>query len=305
MIDPENVRKRDAMAEFFRARGLNPLPSSDAEKKPLVRFREYWEAPAPADLFEQHKSACVQVMTGRHWRLLVIDLDGPAALAWWAGLPRAKPKTWVTHSGGGGQHWWFSLPENYPHPLPKAVLWADGAKHSQVDRLCDRSLVMAPPSIHPRTGKRYQFLDTWHSPARLPMPAMCPNWVLAMPDITPRRVIEMRPAEAVARHSGPVPGGRYRAEDVRAAIPDVIGLAASWGVKFTGRVRDGWHECRALDREDRNPSAAVNAVTGTYKDLGSGLGLGLFDLAAACGQGSDWREAVAILGERYRAREAG
>ena len=52
---------------------------------------------------------------------------------------------------------------------------------------------------------------------------------------------------------------------------DIKATAESWGVEFTGHTSEaGWAECRAINREDQNPSAAVNLHTGYYKDLGGG-----------------------------------
>lgn len=298
---------RDAMAEFYRRRGWNPLPSDPVARKPYVRFKHMWEGPAAEpDVFAKFPSTNVQVMLGRFWRLMVIDLDGPEAIERWDRMPGSKPRTWITHSGGGGRHWWFTLPEGYPHPLRKAVLWKGEGSHSAIERLCDGSLIVAPPSVHHRTGKVYRFLDPWHSHVKLPMPAMVPGWVLTLPDVTPKPVPAalpfVRPEPVVL---SPDSAGRYRADDVRAAIPDLIELAKSWGLRFSGRCNGDWMECHAVGREDRNPSAAVNRVTGSYDDR-AGASLGFFDLAVvAGGLGSDWREAMAILGERYRARKVG
>ena len=179
LMDPADVALCASMAAFYRSRGYQPLPSRTDAKRPMVRFREWWETAAPADLFDRHPTSNVQIMTGRHWRLLVIDLDGPEARERWGALG-STPRTWVTHSGGGGQHLWFRLPADYPQPLPKCFLWQGDGKHQAIERLCDLSLMMAPPSIHPTTGQRYRFLSPGQSPQRLPLPADCPAWVLRL-----------------------------------------------------------------------------------------------------------------------------
>ena len=56
-------------ADFYRARGWNPLPSRTAAKRPYCRFAEWWESPAPSALFQRWPHANIQLMTGRHWRL--------------------------------------------------------------------------------------------------------------------------------------------------------------------------------------------------------------------------------------------
>lgn len=303
MVDAD-ITKARAMADFFRLRGFEALPSDpnpvDGRKKPLCRFKEYWDTPAPAGLLDRFPTSNLQIICGRRSRLLVIDLDGPEAREWWATQPGRKPRTWTTHSGGDGIHLWYRLPADYPRPLPKAFLWKGDGAHSAVERLCDKSLVMAPPSIHPETGKRYRFTADGGID-RIPMPADCPQWVLGLPPLKTEVAPIIRPS--APREKLAVGSGRYRASDVVEAIPDVIALVGSWGVRFTGSKRGDWFECRAVDRDDNKPSAAVSARTGAYVDLGSGTKLGLFDLAATLGISSDWREAVASLGDRFHARQ--
>lgn len=55
---------------------------------------------------------------------------------------------------------------------------------------------------------------------------------------------------------------------------------------------DGWAPCRAIDRDDRQPSAAVNCRTGWYIDKGGvGLSLSFWDLAVALKRFPDWKAA--------------
>lgn len=299
-VDPSDVRLVRRWAGFYRTRGYNPLPMRADAKRPFVRYSEWWETPTPADLFDRFEPAGVQVMTGRRWRLLVVDLDGPEARDRWARLGRC-PRTWATHSRGDGLHLWFTLPPGLPE-LRKAVLWKGDAPHSAIERLCDRSLIVAPPSLHPGTGRRYRFASRAESPAGLPMPAECPGWVLALEPVRP--VAPAAPPIPVVR---PRPGGprkpvtgRVRAADVLATIPDKAALAASWGLRITGRrAGRGALECHAIGREDRHPSALLNPESGLYWDPWIGRAVGLFELAARLGVYRDWREAAEDLAGRY------
>lgn len=71
------------------------------------------------------------------------------------------------------------------------------------------------------------------------------------------------------------------------------------GVEFaaTEPNSNGFLACRAIDREDRNPSAAINLRTGYYVDLGpGGKSLSLWDFAVQYGGRAglslpDWKEA--------------
>lgn len=282
-------------AGFYRERGFQPLPSRPDEKRPMCRFAEWWQARAPEDLFDRFATPNIQIMTGRHWRLLVIDVDGQAARTQWQGWSRGRiPATWVTHSGGDGWHLWFRLPPNYSKSLPKSMLWKGASEHSAIERLCDHSLVMAPPSIHPKTGNRYRFLDRYHSPEKVPMPADCPAWVLALAPIQTQTQ-----GASFPHHHGHV-GQTGRVPEVsrgwRPAVP-VAELVRSWGVRITGQPSaSGWIPCRSIDREDKHPSAAIHAESGYYVDQGSGVRMNLYDLAVRLSICRDRREAIALLG---------
>ena len=281
-MTPSQARAR-IYASYYRERGYQPIPSSPTDKRPLCRYADYWDSPAPDDLFDRFPSTNIQLMTGRRWRLLVIDLDGQAAIDKWRELCRSRrmPRTWTTHSGGGGRHLWYRISRDHPEPLPKAVLWRGDGPHQAIERLCDRSLVIAPPSIHHKTGSMYQF-DSSGSPFRTGSPADCPAWILAMRPIdqTPRRVKRVYTTPSTA----PI------------WTRDPIALAKSWGVWFTGRVSPrGWAECHAIDRDDVKPSAAVHAESGVYTDRGSGLSLSLARLGVVLGRFIDIRDAMAYL----------
>lgn len=106
----------------------------------------------------------------------------------------------------------------------------------------------------------------------------------------------------ILKFTGPKPAGSWDAEPVMEACrPHIRALAAEWGVEFTGATFDGeWAECRAIDREDRNPSAGVNLESGVYHDFGSDLpALSFFSLAIALGAFPDFSTAVNVLGQRF------
>lgn len=84
--------------------------------------------------------------------------------------------------------------------------------------------------------------------------------------------------------------------DYRAQIIAKLDLAAEFealGIEIVGSPgKDGWVSCRAVDREDSEPSAGVNVRTGFYRDLGgTGLFLGFFDLAAHVKKYPSWKAA--------------
>lgn len=288
-INGRDVAECRRQAAFYRARGYNPLPSRMDAKRPMLSYADLWETPLPAAEFDRFETSNVQVMTGRHWGLLVIDLDGPEAIERWAGMG-ATPRTWVSHSGGGGRHVWLSIPRD-GRPLPKAVLWKGDGDHEAIERLCDKSLVAAPPSIHPKTGRRYLWLDKWNSPYTLGKPAACPDWVLRLAPVVDGRAKSPRVVHGCWRGRASKPVGGWPA--------DVRRLVESWGVRTVGNPRQsGWLECHAFGRDDECPSAAIHVDTGVYVDSGTGEKMSIYGLAVAVGAFSTREEAFKELGSR-------
>lgn len=287
-------------AAFYRERGYNPLPSRTDAKRPLIRFADLWEKQLPASEFERFETSNVQVMTGRHWGLLVIDLDGPEAIERWPSMGQS-PRTWISHSGGGGRHLWFSVPRTLP-PLPKAFLWRGEGEHSAIERLCDKSLVAAPPSLHPVTGRRYKWFDKRHSPLAIPKPAPCPPWILRLAPVVQVRPDSLSAAPSVGagrRGPGRAPESRTPWRDVAGRL-DVVSLAQSWGLRTVGQPRSsGWLPCHAFDRDDKKPSAAIHVESGYYVDSGSGARMNLLNLAVAMNAYPTVDDAIKELRDQY------
>jgi hypothetical protein len=264
----------------------------------LRTFREFWDTMAPEDVFDKNPTSNLQVVCGRRWGLMVIDLDGEAAIEeWHKRRGGRKIQTWVSHTGGAGRHLWFRVPEQGPL-LRKGFLWKGEGEHSAIERLGDKSLVMAYPSIHPKTGDIYMF-ERGHNPRDIGL-MDAPPWLLAWNTIEPPRTPVATP---VVRQTSDDPGHgshRYDADQVKAAIHDKVGLVASWGIRFVNRNNGReWVECHAFDREDTRPSAAVNGISGVYVDSGSGRRLSLFALGVECGAFLDYADAIARLGAQY------
>lgn len=310
-------RKVDTLATarkwvwFYRSLGYQPLPSRPDAKRPLIKFADLWEQAAPIDLWDRNPSTNLQLMTGRVWRLAVIDLDGGEAIAKWKEFRKPCPRTWETESGGGGKHLWFSLPDGLP-PTPRRRLWGiwdatardgkgDWEKHKAIELLCDRSLVMAPPSVHPTTGRVYRFLPGC-SPKQIRRPALMPRWILDLP-----RVEAPRPAIEVAEVVTPRPfitrpkGSRPDPRAVLDAIPSKAGVAKSWGLRFASDARPakGWVSVHDFNRADANPSAQFNILSGRFWRPGEQT-MSLFDLGAAMGIYATWQDCLWSLAVEYR-----
>jgi hypothetical protein len=115
--------------------------------------------------------------------------------------------------------------------------------------------------------------------------------------------VHARPFKVPGAESPPT----WDVEAVKAAVlPHALTLAREWGLRVvSGRATaKGFWTCRALGREDHDPSAGFNERTGVYTDRAHGGGLSLFHLAVALGAYPDFPSAVNGLGERFGVQPA-
>lgn len=292
-------------ASYYRLRhGWNPLPSHRKEKRPIISFGANWEEPIADEVIEhwdRYDTPNIQLMCGVRWNLAVVDLDGPTGWAAWhaMSLYRPTPKTWIVRTGSGGSHLYFRIPKGLAE-LPSVTLWDNGERHSKVQLLADKSLVIAPPSHHVVTGERYRWIT---GPYNLPEPAELPSWVVEQVQQVSEKPRDIVPfvwsqATPAARYSG---SGSFDRNSVvsRLSGDTKLFLAKSWGLRLTGRrTKKGWHECHALGREDRRPSAGFEPESGVYSEPHI-TKMSFFDLAVRLGAYQSWQDAVNSLGQAY------
>jgi hypothetical protein len=320
-ITPAAIERARQWARFLRSLGYNALPSRMNIKGPmLATYADYWDRPLPDGVYDAWNTSNVQVMTGARWKLAVVDCDGDEAHQVWRRMRNhhgqvGPTPTWVVRTGGGGWHYYFTLPDDLP-ACPTRRLWGvwdtwagpkhagDWLKHREVRLLGDRALAIAPPSTHVETGATYEFLKG-RGPDDFPRPAPAPAWLLNMPAIvTPRTVedvptppLELMPLGSPRRPAGAFPGR----DDVLAAVADKIALARSWGLRIASRGPNpkGWLKCHAIDRPDAHPSCSIHHESGVYVDLRDSVVLPFFDLAVALGRYPTWLEAKDDLAARF------
>jgi hypothetical protein len=278
--------------------GWNPLPSLATEKRPSICYSELWDRPVWDWVLASWDCPNLQLMTGARWGLAVVDLDGPLAPDAWASmtLHRENPWTWTVLTGSGGWHLYYTVPTKVTS-LPSRVLWDSREKHSKIELLGDKRLVVAPPSRHVRTLKDYVYKVGLRD---MPSPAFLPRWLVDMPGLSPPPVEPrtMPVAEAVVD----LPDGHYDRRRVLEAIPDKLSLVRSWGLRVLDRRNgSGWCRCHAVDREDECPSASFNPETGWYSEPGMNRKLSLFDIGVFMGAYRTWVDAVNHLGHQFGA----
>lgn len=104
------------------------------------------------------------IRTGAASGLVVVDVDpdhgGRAALARLTAERLTPPTAWV-RTGSGGLHLYYRHPGGH-------VGCSQSVLGEGVDVRADGGYVVAPPSVHPRTGRRYAWASTGHGLVEMP-----------------------------------------------------------------------------------------------------------------------------------------
>lgn len=262
-------------ADLYRGLGLNPLPASMRRKAPMMQtYRHERDNGCPSSEWagKWGDDLGIQLATGCRWRLLAIDIDGPEAKQVWRSWSELQdaPDTWMAESGSGkSEHVYYRIPDGI-HSIRSrsslSALWLGGGKHSMIESIADRGLIVAPPSLHQATGRPYR----WRvGPWELSRPAIAPPWVLNLAMGPPPRKYWPRTTR--------------QERCTLNQVCDPVGIAMSWGLRVVAREPNhaGWYRCRSIYREDRNPSAMFHH-RGIYWE--SGVRLWLPDLGVELGQ---------------------
>ena len=154
--------------------GLCVIPLKPRGKRP---YFDNWPEIATSDIdtvtrwWQQNPSANVGIATGKKSRLFVLDVDpknGGDESFQSLTYKYGAPETWRDITGSGGFHLFFRYP-NFPVGNA-AGIWPG------IDIRGDGGQVVAPPSIHPDTGKRYE----WDGLEEIKWNSLhdAPDWVL-------------------------------------------------------------------------------------------------------------------------------
>ena len=130
------------------------------------------DAAQVAAWFPPNSESNVGILTGTRSQLVVVDIDprndGEASFERFEAAYGKLPQTRTVSTGGGGKHLYFKLPSGVAASRDRTNV--EG--YSGVDIKCD-GYVVAPPSVHPDTGKTY----LWDNDFPI---AEAPGWLVAL-----------------------------------------------------------------------------------------------------------------------------
>lgn len=184
---------RLAVARQHLALGIGTLPAKYQGKRVIVDWTDYQgQLPSDDELtrwFSNGEARNLWVLCGRVSRLLILDLDNDAALAWW--------RTHL-HDGGinldmvpyvktaRGRHFWFRTPVGVEVPS-----WTNPRDDTRFFEVRGDGLgTICPPSVH-ATGHQYE----WVGGGPSALPELTPDLMrlFAKPAPTPEIATSPRP----------------------------------------------------------------------------------------------------------------
>ena len=156
----------------FAAHGWRVFPCLEKSKVPATAngFRDATtDSEAIENLWAENPNYNVAIATGEVSGLFVLDVDekpGRTIDEALAGLPKL-PDTPCVRTGGGGLQFFFKYPQGVNLTISAGRLGVG------IDTRGNGGYVVAPPSVHDKTGRVYQWIDS--DDVAL---AECPVWVV-------------------------------------------------------------------------------------------------------------------------------
>jgi len=249
LVEAAQTASRLQAALAYARLGLSVLPLNG--KRPTVRWQALQQTPAsPTQLMDwAHRGLLrnVGLICGAvSHNLVVLDVDTEAGYsAFTAAFPHLSATYTVCTGGGVGRHLYWQV-----ECLPPTMRVQTGMLGT-LELLAHGCQVVAPPSIHPLTGRLYQ---VEHPLPLLVLPDLnaVVDWFSELPRNTPRRPVRQQ-------HT-PLPGTAHlnpRVVDALAAYFECQGYRRH-GIWFNGRCLFPHQHCNG----DAHPSFGFNLVSG-------------------------------------------
>ena len=161
------------MALHFAERGLAVLPVRERDKIPMTKNGCKDAVKDPETIqgwWSQIPRANIGIATGEPSGLWVLDIDGEEGEDSLKALEATHgdlPPTMEVHTGGGGRHLYFALPQGLE------ISNSAGKVGLKIDVRGNGGYVVAPPSVH-KSGRKYEW-----SVDSLDAPAEAPAWLIS------------------------------------------------------------------------------------------------------------------------------
>ena len=137
--------------------GWSILPVKPEEKRPyMTNWLSYTKTKASRQTvdnwFRSLSGAGVGVVTGKISNIIVLDVESTCPTPIEEILKR-YPTRMISRSGSGGYHLFYQYPTSVPHVSNRVRIF-EGA-----DRRADGGFIVLPPTMHPTSGKRYEWVQ--------------------------------------------------------------------------------------------------------------------------------------------------
>lgn len=198
-------------ARAYARRNWRIAPIPQGSKHPRLND---WVGAATTDAelidqwYDTHSDDGVGIVTGKASGLLVVDVDtsdgkrGEESLLDLQATYGKLPDTAEVVTGSGGRHLYYRIGPDAQHITSSAGRLGPG-----IDIRCEGGQVVAPPSIHPVSGRRYE----WEASSHPDNIVDAPDWLLEVLT-TPADAGDMGSREPRQRLDGkPTPGDLFDA----------------------------------------------------------------------------------------------
>ena len=173
-------------ASMYISHGLQVIPDKYKGKNPIWSdwtHKGISDKKTASETFNNHIYN-MGILTGKDKGILVFDVDSHDGIDGLGELKKLEtvygklPETWSTLTGSGGYHFYFKYPDIDTNIKGRANFFIDdtGKRISGIDMRSDGNQVLAEPSIHPDTGKKYEW-EIGCSPDDLELASLPDRWI--------------------------------------------------------------------------------------------------------------------------------
>jgi len=305
--DPDNPL---TAAHAYAARGWRVIPIEPGHKFPRGFPEWQHDATTNPQIIESwwgrdHPDHGIGIATGAATGMFALDVDpehgGDETLTDLEHEHGALPDTLEVLTGGGGRHLYFAVPDGVTIANDQGKRLGPG-----LDIRGEGGQAVAPPSIHPDTGRRYEW-EALHDPADGVTAAVPPAWLVELLTVETEPPRPHRTSAGGSRLDlAERPGDRFEAETEWADLLSDDG----WSLHSPRRGLHGNYELWTRPgKEPRDGASAslyyqgsdvLKVFTSSVAGLDAGATYTRFGYLTATRHGGDHRRAAQELAQHYK-----